>query len=113
VLGQTTSDVLRVTAQAQLGLAFSTVLTVGYQQQFTVTLIHIANATGNDRTVQLCAVPVGAAPAQANALLWDFTVPKNDFIEFGDGMILRAGWTIQGLASAANTISILVCGIAQ
>jgi hypothetical protein len=105
------SDIVRVSKQAQLGIAFATIYTVNYQRQFTASCIHLVNTTGGAVTVQLTAAGPGIAPATANALLWSFSIPANDFLEFGEGLILFSQWVVSGLASAPNAITAIVCGI--
>lgn len=108
-----TASVVRVTSLAQLGVGFAAVHTVGYQRQLTVSLIHIVNLTAGAVTVELCACGNGIAPSITNAILWNFSVPANDFLELGDGMILLDRGSIQGLASAAASINVMICGIEQ
>lgn len=106
-------EVLRVNAQAQLGAAFAVVHAVGFHRQLTVTLIHIANTTANAATIRLCVhAPTGTATA-ATALLWDYSVPANDFIEIADGMILLSEWQIEARTGTAAAITVLVCGVEQ
>lgn len=107
------TQVLRVNAQAQLGAAFAVVHTVGFQRQFTVTLIHICNTTANAATIRLCVHQAGNAAAAANAVLWDYSIPANDFIEIADGMILLSQWEIEARTGTAGAITLLVCGVEQ
>lgn len=104
---------LRVNAQAQLGAAFAVIHTVGYQAQLTVTLIHIVNTTANAATIRLCVHAEGAAAAAGNAVLWDYSIPANDFIEIADGMILYSRWAIEARTGTAGAITLLVCGVEQ
>ena len=87
------------------------VFAVAFQGQVVLSVIHIANVTAGAVTVQLCAVPAGGAVGVGSALLWAFSIPANDFVELGEGLVLLSGWTIQGLASAPNAITVTVCGL--
>ena len=96
-----------------LGTSFGLIFAVGHQYQLTVSCIHLCNTTSAAVTVQLSAVGPSALAGQPNALLWNFSIPANDFIEFGEGIILLSGWSIWGLASGANSVNALVSGIEQ
>lgn len=104
---------LAVSAQANLGVAFGVIHTVTYQTRLTVAVIHLANTTGADVTVRISLYPDGGAPTNANALLWDFIVPKNDFLEFGEGLILLSKVSLAALASAGNSVTLTLSGIEQ
>lgn len=104
----------QVSKQAVLGNgAFSTLHTVDNARWFTVENIHIANTTADLVTVQLCLVPAGGAAAQSNALLYNFVVPANDFLEFGAGLRLGPSGLIRAQANAANAINCFVCGVEE
>jgi len=78
---------------------------------FTVSMIHISNVSSSGVNTRICLVPSGSAAAIGNALIWDISVPANDFIEFGKGDIYAAGYSLHGKASADNSINIKVAGI--
>jgi hypothetical protein len=107
------SQVVRVSRQAQLGIAFSAIYTVNLGRQFTASCIHICNTTGGAVTVQLTAAGPSVVPGAANALLWSFSIPANDFLEFGEGLILFSQWTVSGLASSPTAITVIICGEEQ
>lgn len=112
MLSEPTSSVA-VSAQANLGLAFGVVYGVTYQRRLTVAVIHLANTTNADLTVRVSIYPDGGTPTNANALLWDFIVPKYDFLEFGEGLILLSKWSLAALASAGNSVTLTLSGIEQ
>lgn len=91
--------------------ADETIYTVPALTQFTVGVISIANTTNAAKTIRLYRVPSAGAAAQANAILFDFSIPANDFIEFGRGRQWLAGDIIKARASAATSLNIEIAGI--
>lgn len=91
--------------------AVETIYTVPASTTFTVTMCHIANTTNAAKTIQLHLVPPAGAAAQANALLYDFSVPANDYVELLKGDIWATGVSLQAKASAANCLNIKLAGI--
>ena len=75
--------------------------------------IHIANTSGGPVTVQVCFVFTGATAVQGNSALWSFSVPANDFIEWGDGQKLPPGASVQALAGAGAAVNIWVSGVEE
>lgn len=69
---------------------------------FTVGVIHIGNASADERTVTVYAVPAEGAASDANALVKDLKVPAGDFIQFGRGMDFGPGVLIQAVGDAAG-----------
>lgn len=100
----------KISEQTTLTVGFTTLHTVDSHRWLTVSVVHVANVTAGAVTVQLCYVPPGGAAAVGNAALWNYSIPANDFIEFGEGDILFPNWTIQGLASAGNSINVRIAG---
>ena len=93
--------------------AFVTIYTVNNARWFRVENIHVANVTNAAVTVQICLVPFGGAASLANAALYNFSIPANDFIEFGQGINLGPSSFIRGQANAANAINVWVSGIEE
>lgn len=87
--------------------------TVKSPRWLTLSNIHISNTSGSAVTVSIFFVPSGASPAVGNAGVYSFSVPANDFIEFGEGQKLPPKASIQGLAGFANVVSVWVSGIEQ
>lgn len=102
---------VRVSESVPLTVAFQTIHTVHFQRHLTIKNIHLTNTTGADVTIQITLNPAGVAPQQSAALLWDFTIPANDFLEFGEGLIVEPSGSISALASADNAIVMQLCGI--
>lgn len=102
-----------ISVQAQLTNALATIHVVGKQRTFTITNIHITNVGVVDTTVELCAYPLtvpATTPSAVNALLWDFIVPANDFIELGEGLMFLSEYTIAAQAGVGNAINVNICG---
>lgn len=78
-----------------------------------LTMVHLVNVTATDATVRLCYVANGGTPTVANAILWDFVVPANDFIEFGAQDYLPASTSIQAMSGTASAINIRVAGVQE
>ena len=93
--------------------AFKTIYTVNNQRWFTVKSIHIANSSAGAVTVQVCFVFAGGSPAAGNAAIWNFSIPANDFIEWGAGLKLPPSATVQALASAGTSINLWISGVEE
>ena len=96
----------QVTNFVQLTTAFQSVAAVPPGVTYALKLIHLTNTTNAPRTVQVCYVPATDTPTQSNALLWDFSIPANDFLEFGEGDVLSAGSSIRAKASANTALNL-------
>jgi len=101
---------VKITAAKALTSAFQVVLVSYPVGMFRVDIVHLSNVTPAAHTVQVCYVPSGGVPAVGNAVLWDFNVPANDFIEFGEGDYLTPLTTIWALASVDDSINMRVAG---
>ena len=107
-----TRNEYQVSKQAVLANgSYSTLHTVNCARWMRVANIHLANTGATDQTVRLCRVISGGAAGTSNALLYDFTVPANDFIEFGEGLMLGPKDSLQGSADAANAIVATLGGV--
>ena len=102
-----------VSAMASLTIALQTVHTVYRDRVLTVGMVHLVNVTGVAATVQLHYVPLAGAAAAANAALYDYTIPANDFIEFGEGQLLASGCAVQATCSADNAVNLILCGFEE
>jgi len=78
------------------------------QKNLSLGMIHVSNFSGSAATVSFCEVRAGEEPGEGNSWLWGFTVPANDFIEFGGGMVLRGRAVLQGKASANSAINVKI-----
>lgn len=99
-----------ISKQLTLSAAFQTIHTVYRTRQLTISIIHLVNCTAAPVTVQLCFVPSGGTPAQANAALWTYSIPAHDFIQLSEGQILPSDYSVQALASAPSAINLLIAG---
>ena len=77
---------------------FGTAYTVPGATKFVTGTFHIVNTTQNTITVRFCK----NGDTADNALLWDFPILANDFIEFGKGLLFAAAETIRIKASATG-----------
>jgi hypothetical protein len=96
-----------------LTTAFGLVHTVATNRWLTIKNVHISNFSAGPVAVQVCFVPSGASPVSGNSALWNFSVPANDFIEWGDGQRLPPGASVQALASAGTAINLWISGIEE
>lgn len=104
----------QVSKQAVLGNgSFVTVHTVNNARWLLIENIHLANVSASAQTVQLCLVPVGATANAANALMYNFSIPANDFLEIGNGLRLGPSGLVRGQANAANAIVCFLCGVEE
>lgn len=101
---------VRMPAQLTLSTAFQTVFTVYRNGTYRVSLIHLVNMSAAAVTVRVCIVAPGMSADQSNAILWDYSIPAHDFIQFDEGDFWGSEYTLQALASVANTVNIRVSG---
>lgn len=93
-------------AQLVLSASFQTVYFVNNYTFVTISRVHLANTSASPVTVQVCYVPHGQSPGVTNAVLWNFSIAGNDFIEFGEGEIIGHFNTIQALASVPSVVNL-------
>lgn len=80
------------------------------QRSFTIHNIHIANTAAVPTKVSVCAVPTGQSANATTALIWDFSLPANDFIEFGEGLKMSPNDSLQAFAETDNSITLFLNG---
>ena len=102
---------VRVSTTVSLVGTFTVIHTVYKDRWFRVTCIHVANVTGADDTLQVCIVPSGGTPVSGSALVWNFTVPKNDFCEFGESLWLAPASSIQALCATPHALNFHLSGL--
>lgn len=90
----------------QLSASFTTVASL--VKQITLSSVHISNQSGSAVTVSVCEVQGGGTASAANALLWDFEIPANEFIEFGEGIVIVARASLQAKASVADVVNMKI-----
>jgi hypothetical protein len=105
------ANTLKPVAVAELTAAFTTLYTVPGATKFTVGQLHLVNASPSAKTVRVCVVPSAGSPLQSNAILWDFSIAANDFIELAKGDIWDTGVTLQALASAGTSVNVKLAGV--
>lgn len=102
---------IKANATLPLTNAFQTLYQNNNVLSLTVSIFRITNVTAGAITVSMCYVPPGGTANAANAVIWDFSVPANNFIEFGKGDIIDPSVSIQAKASANNSITVKLSGI--
>lgn len=105
------ANTLKPIAVLELTAAFQTYYTVPALTTFTTGIIHIANQSASAATIQLCVVPSAGSPTADNAILWNFSIAANDFIELGRGILLPAASSFRALASGIDTLTLKIDGI--
>ena len=89
--------------QAAIGVAVSTLYTVGAATRAILKDIDIANSAASDVQVTVYLVPSGGTPqAPGNVLVPGVTVPKSGQYQWTGTQILPTGATIQVVASATG-----------
>lgn len=76
-------------------------------------MVHLVNVTGVAALVSLCYVPSGESESSDNAVLFDYEIPANDFIEFGEGDALNPLTVIRAKASVGNAINLRITGVQE
>jgi hypothetical protein len=109
---QDLSFTYRVSKSAVL-VGTTALYTTSNSRWFSCSMIHVGNTSGAAVTVDVYLVPAAGAPLQTNALLYGFSVPANDFIEFGDGFWFPPGSSLQAKASSDSVIVFQVSGSEQ
>ncbi len=105
------ANTLKPVAVVELTAAFQTIYTVPASTSFTAAVLHLVNASGAAKTVDVCLVPAAGSPLQANAILWQFSIGANDFVELAKGDIWPTGSTLQARASAGTSVNLKLSGI--
>ena len=103
-------EIVRVSAKKALAVAWEAVHTVHEQRWFRVSNIHVANITAVDATVSVALCASGESPSASVALLYQFTLGGNEFLEFGEGLLVTPSGSIWAAAGALTSINIFVNG---
>lgn len=99
----------QVSKQAVLTGGLVTLHTVALSRWLTITCIQLTNT---DASARQASVTLGLG-GQGKAILWNFSIPGDDFIEFGAGIKAPPGTVIQGSASVGGVMNLLVCGVEE
>lgn len=76
-------------------------------------MIHVQNTDTVQHTVRLNHVLSGDSLDVKNRILPDVGLPSGDFVEFGGGMVLAVGDTVQGYADLTNVVGVTMYGIEE
>lgn len=94
--------VMKVNQQVRLGTGWTMVYEVNSVHHLQVKNLHVNNAGNTPVNVWLCVVKPGNNPTEGNALLWNYTLSGNNFVETGKDAIVSPCKMIQAKASTAN-----------
>lgn len=97
----------RLYGPAQLTASAATLYTVPAATTAILRYVRIANTTGSDRTVTLSV----GADAAATRIFAGQTVPANGALDWSGFIPLAAAEVIQGLASAAAALTVILAGV--
>jgi hypothetical protein len=101
------ADAYKTLYQGQLPNAAATLATVGGAKSWIVKHIDIVNTGGSELTFQLFRNGTTAAFAITPS---GWTVLGGGKCEWDGTMALAAGETIAGVAGAASTVNVVICG---
>lgn len=102
---------VKVSKQLPLTAAAQEVHAVHFQRHLRVSNIHIVNVTGGAVTIQITINPPGVNHQLSTALIWNFSVPANDILEFGEGLYIASDYTINALAGADQSLILYLSGL--
>lgn len=103
-------EAVRIAAKSSLVVAWGAIHTVHVQRWFRVSNIHLCNVTAVDATVSVAICASGESPSSSLALLYQFTLAGNEFIEFGEGILIPPDGTLYAAAAVANSINVYLSG---
>ncbi len=101
-------DVLKPVAVVQLTTSYQTIYTCPAATKAAVAFIRVVNVTSTQQSVRLHVTPAAGSEGSQNAIMYDFQIPGNDFIDSAKGMMLAAGDFISALASANVSLNVKV-----
>jgi len=101
----------KISVQKSLTIAEQLVYVVSQHVKLTIKLLRLSNVTGSAVTVRLYFAPPNGTGATTNAVLYDFSIAANEFIEFGEGQILYDSFVIRGSCSVDNAVNVILCGL--
>lgn len=86
--------------------AFATVFEAVKGPRRVVAMVHLANVSGSAVLVSVCECPTGVVADVGNAMIWEYSIPANDFFEFGEGVFVNVGNRIQAKCSVSGAANI-------
>lgn len=106
-------SVVRINKQVALTVAAQQIHVAHFQRHCTARNVHVANTTPGDVAIRVCILATSGVFDQTTALLWDFVVPGNDFLEFGEGLILLPEYSLEASAAADDSIVLTFAGLEE
>ena len=103
-------ELVRISAKKALIVAWELVHTVHEQRWLRVQNIHVCNITAVDATVSVAICESGESPSSSLAVLYQFTLGGNEFIEIGEGILIPPSGTLYAAAGAVTSINIRLSG---
>lgn len=105
------AETIKVLGQAApLNTSNANLYTVGAGKAAVVSTITVTNYTANEATCRIFVRVAGAAAASTNALVYDGTVPANDFTAVTVGITLAASDVITVQAGTGTALTFQAFG---
>lgn len=103
----------RLSGPSQLGTTTATLYTVPSSTTTIVKQILLTNTTGSAKTATIRIVPSGATEGAQHDILSAISMSANETISFNCSVVMTAGDTICGLASAGTSVNCLISGVEE
>lgn len=97
----------RLFGPVQLGNASAVLYTVPAGTTAVVRTMRVCNTNGTDRTLTLAI----GADAAGTRLFAQQNVPGNGSLDWASAIVLNAGETLTGYASASGSLTTTICGV--
>lgn len=78
-----------------------------------VKQVVVCNVTGNAATISMATVPSGGSELDNNRFLKDAVVLPNTTVVFDFSLVLGRNESVRASASAANTLTVTISGVAN
>ena len=99
----------KVSRHVALTTAFQLIHEVDQRQVCTVRKLLLSNVTNGNVNVRVCYVPNGGTAGIGNALLWDYSLSSNEFIELAEGDMFR-GVGLVAQAASNDSVTLKFAG---
>lgn len=103
-------EIVRIAAKKALIVAWEAIHTVHEQRWLYVRNIHVCNITAVDATFSVAICESGESPSSSLAIIYQFTLGGNEFIEFGEGILIPPSGTLYAAAGVISSINIRLSG---
>ena len=103
-------DRVKIPKQALLTASLAIVHTCHSQRPLTVKNIHVNNTSNVAVAVRIALSGPSTPASVATSLVWDHDLEGNDFLEFGEGTIIPAGYSLQASAGTTDVIVLTLSG---